>query len=188
MQNIQTSNRVALEQQVRAIAANLPEMETLLARILKVDGFLDTPSSIDKHHAWHGGNAQHTFEVVLLAMDTVWTAARVGVKLDAPVVFASALLHDIGKIDAYQCVSGVWGKSDAYTKSFHIQQSIARGESIVADLGIAKQWYPIRHCIGAHHGRIDYGALWEPQTKEAWSVHLADMASVFAIHGRHNGP
>lgn len=42
---------------------------------------------------------------------------------------------------------------------------------------------PIAHCILAHHGRLEYGSPVEPQTPEAWAIHLADMTSVLVIAG-----
>jgi 3'-5' exoribonuclease len=34
----------------------------------------------------------------------------------------------------------------------------------------------LTHAILAHHGRKEWGAPVEPQTVEAWLVHLADLA------------
>lgn len=56
---------------VRGLAASLGLSSiTLLDRLLSVDRFPLTPSSIDKHHAWEGGNMEHTFEVAILALST----------------------------------------------------------------------------------------------------------------------
>jgi len=31
--------------------------------------------------------------------------------------------------------------------------------------------------VASHHGRVEWGALFEPKTTEAWALHMGDMTS-----------
>ena len=53
-------------------------------------GFYTAPSSIDRHHNWRGGLAQHSLETCRLAL-----AGRGGVSRESVII--AALLHDICK-------------------------------------------------------------------------------------------
>lgn len=175
------------EIRVLSCARKIGALEYDLAiQILNNRQFRRVPSSIDKHHIEEGGNLRHTCEVVLIALDMAKSIIALKKQVDLSIVFSAALLHDYGKIDTYECVGMSWRKVCPYTKESHITSGIDYARELLTG------WYPkktaaIVHCIGAHHGRKDYGALWEPNTPEAWIVHLADMASVFGIEGRRAG-
>jgi 3'-5' exoribonuclease len=145
------------------------------------------PSSIDKHHSWEGGNRDHTYQVTSLASHTGLLAQYTGAKIDQEVLQAAALMHDYGKIDTYEKVDGVWRKVANYTKSMHIERSIHHARLILPELGFTEGVLGhvgrIVDCIGSHHGRLEWGALWEPRTPEAWLLHLADMASAMTMGG-----
>jgi 23S rRNA maturation-related 3'-5' exoribonuclease YhaM len=79
--------------------------------------------------------------------------------MDKETVFAAAVLHDIGKLDAYCREGSAWRKVDGYTQSLHLSRGVARAKGQLPDLPLAEgKIAAITHCIGAHHGRIDYGS------------------------------
>lgn len=144
--------------------------------------FVTYPSSIDKHHNWRGGNLKHTSEVIEFAMEMAMITTR-DRKVDESCVYLSSLLHDYGKIYAYEpygTTPDCWRKVKNYTPSLHIEKSIERAKELIDGRFLGQ----VLHCIGAHHRTIEWGSLWEPETREAWIVHLADMASVFCIENR----
>lgn len=147
--------------------------------------FTLAPGSSDKHHSYDGGLVQHTYEVMVRSMDGLhFLQSQSEKKVDTEVIFLSSLLHDWGKIHVYSQVKpNVWAKTLDYTKSLHIEKSDEYFWSNVAPVlpHSMERKKHISHCIRAHHGRIDYGSLEEPQTTEAWILHLADMYSAFCV-------
>jgi 3'-5' exoribonuclease len=164
----------------------------VMDELMKDEKFCTIPSSNGKHHYYKHGNLKHTSEVVCLAMDAVRTAnayRRVGneKELDEVVVFLSALLHDYGKIYAYELdpeKPGHWRKTKDYRIQLHIEKSIEKATEILDGKVSEETIEAVLHAIGAHHGKIEWGALWLPTTPEAWAVHLADMNSVFVVTSR----
>lgn len=148
--------------------------------------FKTVPSSITHHHISEGGNAQHTLEVLTLASKLAQSANELGGNVDDELVAISALFHDYGKIDVYEKVEDKWQKVKDYTVSLHIQRSIDYVREILPQFGYSQEFIDkVADCIGSHHGRKEWGALWEPRTPEAWILHFADMTSVFAVAKRN---
>jgi len=96
------------------------------------------------------------------------------------------MLHDYGKIYTYEKKGDKWDKTADYTKSLHIVKSVEKAKEFLAGKVSTEMLDRIVHCIAAHHGRKEWGALEEPRTSEAWMLHLADMTSVFCIANRPN--
>ena len=104
------------------------------------------PASTTGHHAELGGLLRHTCEVAAIGR----AIAKV-CRADADVVIAGALLHDIGKLEAYR-----WdGAFEATERELTI----------------------LHHLIASHHGRQEFGAAVAPMTLEAEVLHFADNAS-----------
>jgi len=158
--------------------------------LLQDDKFMYGPSSINHHHTFINGNFIHTVEVIDLCLSNSRVVDRNRyikgtTPLDIEVLVLSALLHDYGKICTYEQSSfDIWVKVKFYTKSLHIYKSIDKATELLEKKLDRYRMESLIHCIGAHHGRIDYGALWEPNSPEAWILHLSDMASVFSIENR----
>lgn len=84
-----------------------------------------------------------------------------------------------------------WGKTPHYSQIRHVSRSylefntaldrLLRHGEIEFEPAERAEIEAINHCILAHHGRLDWGSPVEPQTPEAWALHLADMMSVRAI-------
>ena len=141
--------------------------------------FENTPGSVRAHHAQLGGLLQHVFEVTSIAKQT---AKTMGANVD--LVVAGALLHDVGKVEAY-CIEG--GSFD-YTPCGLLLGHVVLGslmlERRLAALGqtvcTEGQLLDVQHMILSHHGKREFGSPVEPMTAEAEIVHWADESSAKA--------
>jgi 3'-5' exoribonuclease len=135
------------------------------------------PASIAGHHAALGGLLQHTVEVAAIGR-TIARAAGA----DPEVVLAGALLHDIGKLEAYR-----WDGVFDYTEVHHLAGHVVQGALMLERrLDEAPAGDPpctpaerqlLLHLILSHHGRLEYGSPVPPLTLEAEVLHWADNAS-----------
>lgn len=135
------------------------------------------PASVAGHHAALGGLLQHTVEVAAIAR-TIARAAGA----DPEVVLAGALLHDIGKLDAYR-----WDGVFDYTQVHYLVGHVVQGALMLERrLDEAPAEDPpctpaerqlLLHLILSHHGRLEYGSPVPPLTLEAETLHWADNAS-----------
>lgn len=160
---------------------------------LQVPRFAQWPASLSKHHCWKGGLLKHTEEVANIAVDIAKATIVEGKPIDMGVVVMASVYHDFGKIYDYEeqvviehgipIALGTFAKSAHYGMIHHVARSFQLFEenapTLPADFRKA-----VSHCILAHHGRLEYGSPVLPTTREAWAVHLADMASVHCIEQR----
>lgn len=134
------------------------------------------------HHSRLGGLLQHTYEVTSIAK----TSART-MKANVDLTIAGALLHDIGKVEAYQIQDGGFTATIKGALLGHVVigfQMLDRavssaklaGKSICSDEELAE----IQHIILSHHGSLEFGSPVQPMTLEAEIVHWADEMSAKA--------
>lgn len=79
-----------------------------------------------------------------------------------------------------------WMKTPHRTLIRHVTRSYSEFNITCRETQPREEWSDgrektleqIGHCILAHHGRLEYGSPVEPETPEAWALHLADMISV----------
>jgi len=140
--------------------------------------FESCPASIGGHHAELGGLLRHTWEVAAIGRAIARTAAA-----DPDLVLGGALLHDIGKLDAYRW-DGAFEMTDAGALLGHVSLGM-----LMLDRRIAAESIPpctegerllLQHLIASHHGRQEFGAAMPPMTLEAEILHFADNASAKA--------
>jgi 3'-5' exoribonuclease len=178
------------------------EQQKVCNAALNMEKFQTWPASTSKHHVWEGGLAEHTCQVVGLSMllaaqsnlEHAYSHEMEG-EIDMQVVIMAAIFHDLGKIDDYdvseitnadgsKCYERRFEKTDHYSLIHHVVKSSDYFIEFSKGLLSKDVVDQVRHCILAHHGRLEYGSPVEPVTKEAWVVHLADMASVHCIEER----
>jgi 3'-5' exoribonuclease len=92
------------------------------------------------------------------------------------VAVTGALLHDIGKLEAYEVESGAISMSDQgrlYGEIplgyYTVRRAIERLDGFPADLAQA-----VLHIILSHHGSLEHGSPVVPCTREATLVHMID--------------
>ena len=144
--------------------------------------FERAPGSTAGHHAKLGGLLLHTFEVTSIARQTARTMGPARVNVD--LVVAGALLHDVGKVDAYEI--GPTGFSftpcglllgHVVLGTLMLERRIAATRAAVCTEG---QLLDLQHMVLSHHGALEFGSPVEPMTAEAEIVHWADEASAKA--------
>ena len=133
------------------------------------------PASTTGHHAELGGLLRHTCEVAAIGR----AIAKV-CRADADVVVAGALLHDIGKLEAYRW-EGAFEATERGTLLGHVTLGMLMLDRRVAESDPApctdRELTILHHLIASHHGRQEFGAAVAPMTLEAEVLHFADNAS-----------
>ncbi|MBA3854319.1 MAG: hypothetical protein C0503_07880 [Gemmatimonas sp.] len=142
--------------------------------------FARTPGATRGHHAVVGGLLLHSCEVAEIARASVKVMGG-----NVTLVTAGALLHDIGKTQAYTVDLAGFD----YTRAGMLLQHIVLG-SLMLDERLAtlapserltdEQRLELHHFIQSHHGQLEYGAAVRPMTLEAEILHFADNTSAKA--------
>ncbi len=136
----------------------------------------ECPASTIGHHARLGGLLQHTVEVV-----TIGRAVALASGADRGLVLAGAMLHDVGKLEAYSWRTGLFELTEAGALLGHVTLGM-----LMLDRRLAREEPPLcserevvllQHLIASHHGVLEHGAPVRPMTLEAEVLHYADDAS-----------
>ena len=96
--------------------------------------------------------------------------------IDSDIAVAGALLHDIGKIDAYESVGGAHDLTDTGKLHGEIPLGYYRVRRAIEDIpGFpVDQAEALLHIILSHHGQLEHGSPVVPCTREATLVHMID--------------
>ena len=161
---------------LREVADCLQEPFAYLCRhVVDSSTFQRAFGGSEHHHNFEGGLLVHTAEVVRLC------EAMAGPGVDRTVLLTAAIWHDVGKIYEYEFANdGIKIEKTLYQKRIgHVVGSYLEFREYLFPVGqyTAAQQEAIGHCMLAHHGRREWGSPVEPQTKEAYILHSADMLS-----------
>lgn len=145
------------------------------------------------HHYGKGQLAQHTLEVVELAMRNNEYFKTLGKGVDDRLVYLAAVFHDAGKMFDYapkeECDLATWETTISYDnwestdhklKIYHISRSGLIWSKAFDKLGSflpPEAHDQVLHAILAHHGQKEWGSPVTPKTRLAWLIHLADNTS-----------
>jgi 3'-5' exoribonuclease len=158
------------------IAAGIarPGLRALVERVFATyPSFFIVPAARGKHHAYRGGLAEHTLEVVRYTESIL--AGAEGIPADRDVAVAGALLHDVGKAVSFAEQGFSFSQLPVYSLQGHITPGISIIERVAQETGVDEQDLShLLHIVQTHHG--EYGDP-KPQTVEAWAVHKADDTS-----------
>ena len=125
------------------------------------------------HHGFAGGLLEHTLSVVRFCE---YMASAYDI-LNADLLIASALCHDIGKIKELSDFP-----DNDYTDEGQLIGHIVIGVEMIGEairsipdfpVTLANEW---KHCIVAHHGELEYGSPKKPALAEAFALNIADNA------------
>jgi 3'-5' exoribonuclease len=168
-----------MEADLRELIATVqcPHLRELLDRCLAPDERIWQrwsvwPAAKHYHQAYRHGLLEHCLSV---AQGVSAMAATFG-GLDRDVAVTGAILHDIGKIEAYQMDGDAIDLSDAGK----LQGEIALGYYIVRREIEEIPGFPeqtaeaVLHIILSHHGTLEHGSPVVPCTREAALVHAID--------------
>jgi 3'-5' exoribonuclease len=168
-----------LEDDLRALVATIqnPSLRELLERFFGPDTdswkrFREAPAAKYYHQAYTGGLLEHTLSVA----QAVSAAAAYFPGIDRDVAVTGALLHDIGKTEAYNEDPLAIDLTDAGRLLaeiplgyYKVRREIEEIANFDPDLAQA-----ILHIILSHHGSLEHGSPVVPCTREATLVHALD--------------
>jgi 3'-5' exoribonuclease len=168
-----------LEDDLRELLATVqnPHLRRLLSAIFGENSptwprYRDAPAAKRYHQAYRHGLLEHSLTVAQ-AVSAI-SATFPGIDRDTAVT--GALLHDIGKLEAYELEAGAITMSDhgrLYGEIpigfYMVRQAIERLEGFPPELAQA-----VLHIILSHHGSLEHGSPVVPCTREATLVHMID--------------
>jgi 3'-5' exoribonuclease len=141
--------------------------------------FERSPGSVNGHHAKLGGLLLHVYEVASIARHVARTVRHANVDL----VVAGALLHDVGKVDAYSTSAQGFTHTPTGMLLGHVTLGALMLDRRLAASQLsltASQRNELLHLVLSHHGALEFGSPVQPMTPEAEIVHWADEASAKA--------
>jgi len=155
--------------------AEEPKLQALARVVLGDAKFWTAPGGKSKHHAYPGGLAIHTAQVLAAAQRTLicFDDVRWGH------LFIAVLWHDYRKVDDYHEVQPGEYEYTLHAKRIgHVAASYAAMVEAAHRIGVDEADIEIiGHFMLAHHGRLEWGSPVTPQDTEAWAIHCADMLS-----------
>ena len=153
-------------------------MKELANNVLYDAAFAEAPGSSRFHHAYRGGLAHHTAEVVSNCIHLAGELPHV----DTDVLLMAAIFHDWMKTREYVLEEdgSVTKTPYCYLIGHVVGSAMAFRELATTYLGVGVSVEfidDVTHVMLAHHGRTEWRSPVEPQTPEAWILHAADMLS-----------
>jgi 3'-5' exoribonuclease len=169
----------SLEARLRELVATVQnqQLRTLLERIFAPDSklwarFRVAPAAKYYHQAYAHGLLDHTVSVA----QAVNAAAGAFPGIDRDVAIAGALLHDIGKTQAYNADPLAIDLTDSGRLLgeiplgyYLVRRAIESIDGFDPELAQA-----VLHIVLSHHGKLENGSPVVPATREATLVHAMD--------------
>jgi 3'-5' exoribonuclease len=171
-----------MEDEIRELLDTIqePHLRILLDRVFGEDselwaGYRVAPAAKHYHQAYRHGLLEHCLGVAQAVSAISATFAGI----DREVAVAGALLHDIGKLEAYTDEGGRDQAIDLTDAGrlhgeiplgyYRIRRTIEDIEGFPPELAQA-----VGHIILSHHGTLEHGSPVVPCTREATLVHMID--------------
>ena len=168
-----------MESDVRELLDTIqePHLRTLLDRVFGEDsdlwaGYRVAPAAKYYHQAYRHGLLEHCLGVA----QAVSAISATFPGIDRDVAVAGALLHDIGKLEAYTDDPQSIDLTDAGRLQGEIALGYYRIRRAIEEIdgfpdGLAQA---LGHIILSHHGTLEHGSPVVPCTREATLVHMID--------------
>ncbi len=168
-----------MEADLRVLVATVqePDLRRLLGAVFGAGTALwaryrAAPAAKRFHQAYRHGLLEHSLSVAqaVSAMSATFSG------IDRDVAVAGALLHDVGKLDAYAFRGGAIEMTDAGKLQGEIPLGYYRIRRLIDDI---EGFHPdtaaaVLHIILSHHGSLQHGSPIVPCTREATLVHFCD--------------
>ena len=168
-----------MEADLRELVATVrePHLHALLERIVGAGSplwplYRDAPAAKRFHQAYRHGLLEHCLSVA----QGVSAISATFPGIDRDVAVTGALLHDVGKLEAYTADPLAIDLTDAG----RLQGEIPLGYYLVRREIEQIDGFPpalaqaVLHIILSHHGRLEHGSPVVPCTREATLVHFLD--------------
>jgi 3'-5' exoribonuclease len=168
-----------MEADLRELIATIqdPHLRALLDAVLgpgtdSWEQFREAPAAKRYHQAYRHGLLEHSLTV---AQAVSAISATFG-GIDRDVAVTGALLHDIGKLEAYTADPLAIDMTDLGKLQGEIPLGYYRIRRAIEDLpGFPERLAAaVLHIILAHHGTLEHGSPVVPCTREATLVHMID--------------
>jgi 3'-5' exoribonuclease len=168
-----------MEAEVRELLATIqePHLRILLDRVFGEDselwaGYRLAPAAKYYHQAYRHGLLEHCLGVA----QAVSAISATFPGIDRDVAVTGALLHDIGKLEAYTDDPQNIDLTDAGRLHGEIPLGYYRIRRAIEDIDgfPAELAQAIGHIILSHHGALEHGSPVVPCTREATLVHMID--------------
>jgi len=171
-----------MEDEIRELLDTIqqPYLRLLLERVFGEEcelwaGYRTAPAAKYYHQAYTHGLLEHCLGVAQAVSAISATFAGI----DRDVAVTGALLHDIGKLEAYTDKGerdGIIDLTDAGKLHGEIALGYYRIRRIVEDIDgfPAELAQAVGHIILSHHGALEHGSPVVPCTREATLVHMID--------------
>src|SRR5215210_2146314 len=169
----------AMEADLRELVATVqdPHLRALLERVLGAQtatwsAYRLAPAAKHYHQAYPHGLLEHSLSVA----QGVSAISATFPGLDRDVAVTGALLHDIGKLEAYSSSAPAIDLTDAGRLQGEIPLGYYRIRRAIEDI----PGFPpataqaVLHIILSHHGSLEHGSPVLPATREATLVHMID--------------
>lgn len=174
VQNAPMSKTEMEEEIMEVVLAMKNEMlQKVVLRILdqKQEEFYSYPAATKNHHNFVGGLAYHTLCMLRMAKHVVSEY----IWLDADLLYAGVLLHDVGKtVELSQPVLPEYTMEGNLLGHISIMASyidqVAREEGIQDEECVTL----LKHMILSHHGKMEFGSPVLPMIPEAEVLNLLD--------------
>jgi 3'-5' exoribonuclease len=168
-----------MEADLRQLLATIqnPHLRRLLAMIFGEGSptwprYRDAPAAKRYHQAYQHGLLEHSLSVA----QSVSAISATFPGIDRDIAVTGALLHDIGKLEAYDVEGGAIEMSDhgrLYGEIpigyYFVRRAIEQLDGFPGELAQA-----VLHIILSHHGSLEHGSPVVPCTREATLVHMID--------------
>jgi 3'-5' exoribonuclease len=168
-----------LEADLRELVATVqdPHLRALLDAVLGAHtatwaAYCRAPAAKHYHQAYPHGLLEHSLSVA----QGVSAISATFPGLDRDVAVTGALLHDIGKLEAYRSSATAIDLTDAGRLQGEIPLGYYRIRRAIEDI----PGFPpataqaVLHIILSHHGSLEHGSPVVPATREATLVHMID--------------
>ncbi len=168
-----------MEGDLRELVATVrnPHLHRLLDRVFGEGSELwaayrVAPAAKYYHQAYRHGLLEHSLSVA----QSVSAISATFPGIDRDVAITGALLHDIGKLEAYAADGHAFDLTDAGRLQGEIPLGYYRIRRAIEDIaGFPRELaQAVLHIIISHHGSLEHGSPVVPCTREATLVHMVD--------------
>jgi 3'-5' exoribonuclease len=168
-----------MEADLRELIATVqnPHLRRLLAVVFGEGSptwarYRDAPAAKRYHQAYQHGLLEHCLTVA----QAVGAISATFPGIDRDLAVTGALLHDIGKLEAYELQGGAIAMSDYGRLYGEIPLGYYRVRRVIERLdGFPQELeQALLHIILSHHGSLEHGSPVVPCTREATLVHMID--------------
>ena len=174
-----SSNRAVdeLYEEILTLVAGVNDenLRGLLQAVFEDEGFrksfVRAPAAKGWHHSYVGGLAEHTYDMLQLALK----AAEIYPDVDRDLLMAGVLFHDVGKIEELSVTNHI-----DYSDRGRLLGHITLGVEFIDECLRGIEGFPhelavrLKHMIVSHHGTLENGSPIVPMTREALLLHYID--------------